>query len=83
MVGGKNKKTDVGGYEAKKMGTVGGNVAGVLVGVGLMFVGSVFVMTGFTGDKPIVALIFGGVCVLAGISLIVGQIINQFRKKTE
>ena len=81
MVDNKNKKTKTDIYEAKKVAAVGGNIAGLLVAIGLMFVGSIFVMTGFTGDKPIAALILGTICTMAGLALITSLIINMFRKK--
>ena len=62
---------------------VGGKVAALLVAFGLMAVGAIFVIAGFTGDRPIVALIFGGLCELGGLAIIVSLIVTLFRKKPD
>jgi hypothetical protein len=81
MVDEKDKKTEESKYQAKKLAAVGGSVALILVAVGLLFVGHVFIIISFTGSRPIAALIFGALCVIGAFALIINQIINLFRKK--
>jgi len=81
---GKVKKTDEAGEgKARKVGSVGGRVAGLLVALGLMGVGAIFVIAGLTGDRPIAALIFGGLCELGGLALIISLIMSLFRQKAK
>lgn len=61
---------------------VGGKIAGLLVALGLIGVGSVFVLVFVTGQR-IAALIFGGVCVIGGLAIIVSLVMSLFRKKSE
>ena len=81
MVDEKDKKIDASKYQPKKPAAVGGNIALILVAVGLLFVGHVFVIISFTGSRPIAALIFGALCVIGAFAIIINQIINLFRKK--
>lgn len=62
---------------------VGGKVAALLVAFGLMAVGAIFVIAGFTGNQPWAAKIFGGLCELGGLAIIVSLIVNLFRKKPD
>ncbi len=77
----KVKKTDDSGEgKPPKAGSVGGRIAGLLVALGLMGVGAIFVIAGSTGDRPIAALIFGGLCEIGGLAIIVSLVMSFFRK---
>jgi hypothetical protein len=56
------------------------NIATILVPLGLIFVGVVFLTIGITGGRP-TPLIFGGLCTAAGLTAIVALVVSIFRKK--
>jgi hypothetical protein len=56
------------------------NIATILVPIGLIFVGAVFLIIGVTGEGKIVPLIFGGLCVVAAIAAIIALVVSFFKK---
>jgi hypothetical protein len=64
----------------RKAGAFGANTASLVVGIGFIFIGSLFILVFITGQR-IAALIFGGLCVLTGVGILVFLIMNLFRKK--
>ncbi|MFH0942020.1 MAG: hypothetical protein V1823_03230 [Chloroflexota bacterium] len=56
------------------------NIATILVPLGLIFIGTIFLIVGITGGRP-TPLIFGGLCVLAGLAAIIALVASLFRKK--
>lgn len=55
------------------------NIATVLVPLGLIFVGTIFLTVGMTGDRRITPLIFGGLCAAGGIAAIIALFVRFFR----
>ena len=57
------------------------NIATILVPIGLMFVGAVFLIVGMTGEGRITPLIFGGLCVVVALASIIALVVGAFKKK--
>ena len=57
------------------------NIATILVPIGLIFIGAVFLMVGATGGR-IAAWIFGGLGVGAALASIIALVYSAFRKKS-
>ena len=56
------------------------NIATILVPIGLIFIGGIFLSVGITGSR-VVALIFGGLCVATAIAAAIGLLISAFKQK--
>ena len=58
------------------------NIATILVPIGLLFIGVIFLSVGMNGGR-IMAWIFGGLCAAAAIASTIGLIISAFKQKKE
>lgn len=56
------------------------NIATILVPIGLIAIGAIFILVYIVGHR-ITALIFGGLCVLGGLAAVIALIASLFRKK--